>query len=387
MKEQPESELYAELTALRQRLNNLEAEREAAQHQARRAQRPTFLRKCLLGPLPLALFVLGGGLLYAQGDALFIDQDGKVGILNSLTVKKDLAVEGDVITAGKLYADRLKAGSAQVTGTLSTGALITTGNVDIGDSSSAATLRIGSPLPDLLLGGMPSPQNSGLRLHYAKELKVGVLDVTGDSFRLRGFTAEGHQQTDRMTFDLNTGHVGIGANAPQERLHVGGNARIDGGVTSKARYQRNDDAEKTYDLSPRYHLSLTAATYDGRTKVIPDQTLKDLCGDQDGCEVRLGMTQWKYDTETETASRSFLFYYLPSDGHWRSSYEDKAGTIKNNTTEHAAQIWNVCYFTDGTYLNNQDKGDRGEGMALWVSRSDRDGYTNPKRTCELTLID
>lgn len=52
MKEQLDSELYAELDALRQGLNNLEAEREAARHQARRARRPTFLRKCLLCPFP-----------------------------------------------------------------------------------------------------------------------------------------------------------------------------------------------------------------------------------------------------------------------------------------------------------------------------------------------
>lgn len=384
MKEQPESELYAELTALRQRLNNLEAEREAAQHQARRAQRPTFLRKCLLGPLPLALLVLGGGLLYAQGDALFIDQDGKVGILNSLSVKKDLTVEGDVRTGGQLFADKLK-----VIGQLSTDSLITKGNVDIGDTSSAATLRIGSPLPDLLLGGMPSPQNSGLRLHYAKELKVGVLDVTGDSFRLRGFTTEGHQ-TDRMTFDLKTGHVGIGANTPQARLHVGGNARIDGGVTSKARYQRNDEAETTYDISPRYHLSLTAETYDGTTKVIPDQTLKDLCGDPDGCQVRLGMTRWQSGDEIQTASRSFVFYYSISDGIWRSSF-DMEGKVNNKKTEHAAHIWETCYFTDGTYSKRQNQGDKGTGMALlvWHDGKTADGrkFDNAKRTCELTLID
>lgn len=229
-----------------------------------------------MSPLSLspALLVLSGGLLYAQGDALFIDQAGNV------SIGKNLKVTGNVTTS------RLEAASANVAGPLSTDSLITTGNVDIGDSSSAAALRIGSPLPDLLLGGMPSPQNSGLRLHYAKESKVGVLDVTGHSFRLRGFTTEGHQ-TDRMTFDLNTGHVGIGANAPQARLDVGGDARIDGGVTSKARYQRNKEPETAYDLSPRYHLSMSANKFDGTTIPIPRKTLTDLCGDPDGCQVRL----------------------------------------------------------------------------------------------------
>lgn len=83
--------------------------------------------------------------------------------------------------------------------------------------------------------------------------------------------------------DLFTaGSVGIGSNPPKAKLHVVGDTRIDGGVTSKARYQRNDEAETAYDLSPRYHLSLTADKYDSSTKPIPKETLIDLCGDPDG---------------------------------------------------------------------------------------------------------
>ncbi len=186
--------------------------------------------------------------------------------------------------------------------------------------------------------------------------------------------------------DLFTaGNVGIGSNPPQAKLHVGGDTRIDGGMTSNAIYQRDNEPVTSYQISPRYHLALTAEQFNGHSKLIPRDTLMQLCGDADGCEVRLGMTRWQNDKQTETASRSFLFYYSPSDGHWRSSYGDREGVIGEGGSQEAAQVWGVCYFTDGWYVSDQDRGDQGTGMSLRLSQSA--SFNNPKRTCELTLID
>src|SRR6185436_594557 len=69
-----------------------------------------------------------------------------------------------------------------------------------------------------------------------------------------------------LTMTLNGGNVGIGTADPGAKLDVDGDARIRGKVSSYARYQRDDQAESTYEASPRYHLSLTAAAYGGRTK-------------------------------------------------------------------------------------------------------------------------
>jgi hypothetical protein len=184
---------------------------------------------------------------------------------------------------------------------------------------------------------------------------------------------------------MNGGSVGIGTTNPEAKLDVVGDARIRGKVSSYARYQRDNQAETTYQSSPRYHLSLTAPAYGGQTRSIPQNLLEDLCGDQDGCEFRLAMTRWSSDKDTESASRSGVFYYSKNDGHWRSSSgeSDSVGVDGDRTTQHVRYIWNTCYFTDGTYSNYQNQGDQQKGMQLLVYN----GYTHPNRTCELTLID
>ena len=93
---------------------------------------------------------------------------------------------------------------------------------------------------------------------------------------------------------MNGGNVGIGTASPGAKLEVAGDARINGKVTHYARYQRDDEPEGVYEISPRYHLSLTGVKYGGRTKTIPQDTLEALCADPDGCQVRLAMTRWDF---------------------------------------------------------------------------------------------
>jgi hypothetical protein len=130
-------------------------------------------------------------------------------------------------------------------------------------------------------------------------------------------------------------------------------------------------------------MSLTARNYGGRTKTIPKEILAKLCGTRDGCGVSLGMTRWDNDSRTETASYSFRFYYSPDNGHWRVSENHYSeGVIGNGATQHALNAWSTCLFTDGTYNNYQDQGDKNTGMQLLVWN----GSGNAGRTCELTLI-
>jgi hypothetical protein len=188
-------------------------------------------------------------------------------------------------------------------------------------------------------------------------------------------------------YTFSNGNVGIGTTTPRAKLDVAGT------IISKGRYQRDDAAETTYELSPRYHLSLTAPKYAGSTRQIPQQVIIDLCGDQDGCQFRLGMTRWDNDTQTETASITGLFYYSTIDGHWRTSMlaqvgkdaknSEAVGVDGNRITEHAVNAWDTCYFTDAPYYNKVGMRDEERGMYLLVWT----GYTNANRTCELTLID
>lgn len=55
-----------------------------------------------------------------------------------------------------------------------------------------------------------------------------------------------------------TGNVSIGTKDSKAKLAVNGDVNIQGGVSSYGRHQRDDQDEATYEISPRYHLSLTA---------------------------------------------------------------------------------------------------------------------------------
>jgi hypothetical protein len=148
------------------------------------------------------------------------------------------------------------------------------------------------------------------------------------------------------------------------------------------RYQQDDQPEelRPYNTRP-YHLSLTTI-YAGATKRIPQEVIDDYCGDPEGCEIRIGMTRWTNDTQTETANRGpYLFYYSIPDGHWR--HLDTAGVDGNNTTQHVINIWSVCFFTDGNYSGYANQGDPDIGMNLLLWN----GYGGATRTCELTIID
>jgi len=156
-------------------------------------------------------------------------------------------------------------------------------------------------------------------------------------------------------------------------------------LTTYGRLQVDDNAETTYEVTDRYHLSLSSR-YSGGTKTIPQDILVALCGDQDGCQVRIGMTKWVSEKETAAASRSFNFYYGKDNGFWRAEINDADGTDGNGRIEHVINVggWNACYFTDGIYEKGQDKGDGEKGMQLHWSTSN---YSYTGRTCELTLID
>jgi hypothetical protein len=99
------------------------------------------------------------------------------------------------------------------------------------------------------------------------------------------------------------------------------------------------------------------------------------------------MTRWSADTQTESASVFFTFYYSPTgDGHWRASSTDAGNALDtdgNGKITHVRNLWDTCFFTDGTYANYKQVGDKEQGMQLLVWN----GYKNINRTCELTLID
>ena len=115
----------------------------------------------------------------------------------------------------------------------------------------------------------------------------------------------------------------------------------------------------------------------GTTVNIPVDVIEDLCGDLDGCTLRMGMYDW--DGAQRVASRDNLVYYNVGNRAWRTSEDDEEGENNNGTTEHLMKEW-ACYFTDGHYSNWFNFGDNTDdfGLLAWNQ------YT---AACRLTIID
>ncbi|HKY44354.1 MAG TPA: hypothetical protein VJM50_14805 [Pyrinomonadaceae bacterium] len=347
------SQLQAEIDAMRRRLAALEA-------------RATRKRLALM---IAGVMLAGATIVVGQSavESLFVSKDGKVGIGTTTPVNK-LSVNGD----------------ADISNSLGIGT----------NSLGTSRLKIANPSGDFAHFRFESAGARELEfVGWANGWNINS-KTSGKNLYLNRDTSNSDVLIGPSTKEMivkSTGNVGIGTTTPRAKLDVAGT------IISLARHQKNDELEATYEISPRYHLTLSPPKYDGSTRQIPKDVINDLCGDPDGCQFRLGMTRWSSDAATETASITGLFYYSISDGHWRTSMLAQVGTdVKpkesvgvdgDKTTQHVADGWSVCFFTDSPYSNYQDKSDPDIGMYLLVWKNDTANWRNPGRTCSLTLID
>ncbi len=137
------------------------------------------------------------------------------------------------------------------------------------------------------------------------------------------------------------------------------------------------ESAKAYEIANERQTVTAWASGRGTSVNISELTVSDLCGDWDGCTLRMGMYNW--DGTARTASRDSLFYYNVSAKTWRASEGDAAGTNNNGVTEHIMNSW-ACYFTDGWYINWANIGDIDVNFALL-------SWNQYNATCKLTIID
>ncbi len=168
-------------------------------------------------------------------------------------------LDASKITTGTLTDARLSANVALRAGgnTFSGDQIVTTGSVGIGTASPGRALQVGdAAIPGsegmIRLGSRTSTGNN-----VARTWDVGVPQTgddasgTGYSFVIKD-TLQGSATNSTPEFMIKyvTGYVGLGTNAPQEKLHVIGNIRASGSICANNGVNCVSDRNAKRDFAP-----------------------------------------------------------------------------------------------------------------------------------------
>jgi len=320
---------------------------------------------------------------------------GNVGIGVAAPAEK-LDVNGTVKSTGLYVNGNAGIGVAapteklEIAGKTKTRDLYVTGEVGIGTNAPAEELHIkGSLLTDG--GWVKVAGDSGLLF----STYGGGFQMT-DANYIRSYgnkTLELRRDSIREVALLTWGKVGINTSNPAVDLDVS-NGMIKLGLGA-----HNGACSSTLEGSLRYNSTtklmeycngtswgpvarkrsaVYSASVDGATTTIPISVIEELCGDEDGCKVRVWMTN--YTPNFAAASRESLFFYDKTTRRYRSSAGDRVGQNYNGIkAEHALIFWS-CYLTDTKYINGSTTNDDSNMHLLNWNQ-----YTN--ETCNIAFFD
>ncbi|WP_222937535.1 LamG domain-containing protein [Spartinivicinus ruber] len=127
----------------------------------------------------------------------------------------------------------------------------------------------------------------------------------------------------------------------------------------------------------RKHYYTTKAER-GTSIVIPEQDIIDLCSDEDGCQLRIGLEDWSTAYPGAVEYKSTMFFYNKDTKVWVG--EGLAGKNGDNLFQANSANFYACYFSDGDYENWSNAGDKDLNFSF-VS------WKEYVANCRLTIID
>jgi hypothetical protein len=185
----------------------------------------------------------------------------------------------------------------------------------------------------------------------------------------------------KIIFALTMMLIGIHANAQIDMEPPPVSGEADTRTDAQKEEIKNSDKIYLYTANdlPDRKTYVALRENRGTTTEVPVNDVKELCGDADGCKIRMGMYDW--DRAGRMASRENLFFYNPFNFSWRAMNGDIQGKDQDGVTNHVMQSW-ACYFTDGAYSKWKNLNDEailgGFGLLSW---NQADAH------CIMTIID
>lgn len=180
---------------------------------------------------------------------------------------------------------------------------------------------------------------------------------------------------DEGVFVDSAGKVGVGI-TPSEKLDVNGSIQYRG-------VKQINNNLSTYNVKvKRYYVE---ATNSHELDTIPLQMniVNQLCRDEDGCAVIIGMKNWSDDRPGEVASVGpFRLFLSQTSNWWRLSNTNAEGVDGDGTATHVLNAWD-CYLTDGEYVDGVATDSSVQLGLLWWNNQ----FPNPNKVCILIIED
>ena len=263
------SEVQAELGLLRKKIEHLEKLAAPSQRRFEPWRRLLF---CGLALVLAALLALGVMAAQSKQDALYIDQNGNVGI-NQTKPEAPLDVNGNTLVRGSIQIN----GNAAIQGQV-------TGKLDVtGDESVGGLLRAKGTIP-LHSAQAALPANNGVVIgnsdlyftntghqHTGQGNQTGFAAIENDGKNFNTLMILGRSTAAGRMVGM-WDRVGIGKGDPQASLDVNGDVLFRGTINGE---------------KPPIRLKITA-TRSGRWNQV-EQDIGSQCGDEDGCRIKLLM--------------------------------------------------------------------------------------------------
>ncbi len=162
---------------------------------------------------------------------------------------------------------------------------------------------------------------------------------------------------------------------------------IDEAETGNMIIESDGEIKSSTTSLERYKVSISSKETPSRIVTIDDNLLIQLCGDEDGCEVRLSRVIITNSVPERVVTGGYFYIFKEPERKWKYNAHgiNKGGTDNDNSWVDVTSIQDTsCFFTDADTIEGGIPYDRTAGLGLRIAEAKT---SSSSKICTLTFID